>query len=186
MTHWCRVVMNQTTKDWVEDYLKNHLFSKLSCLEISGSQWSEYLLSKGHKYKSVFYPHFDITDISLFEDKYDVIVAEQVWEHVHLPYTAIKNAYRMLNPGGMLLITTPFLIQVHNFPGDYTRWTKEGLKYLFVEGGFQLNKIKTDSWGNKDCIMDGFYSPWSVFNSQIHSLINQPDFPIVVWGMAIK
>lgn len=177
--------MNESTKQWVETYLNSNS-KKLECLEISGSAWHDFFVTKGHKFKSLFYPEFDITDVNIFPEKFDVIIAEQVWEHVNRPYTAIKNAYRMLNPGGFLLITTPFLIQIHNFPGDYTRWTKEGLKYLFVEGGFDISKVQTESWGNKDCIMDGVYSPWSFYKPEIHSLINQPDFPIVVWGMGIK
>lgn len=186
MTHWCRIVMNENMQKLVENYLLVDESKSLRCMEISGNQWKDFFTTRGHDFKEVHYPEFDITSVQNFEDTYDVIIAEQVWEHLDRPYTAMKNAYQMLNEGGILIVTTPFLVQIHNFPGDYTRWTKDGLKQLFVEGGFREQNIKTDSWGNLDCILDGFYTPWSVFNPNIHSLDNQPGFPMVVWGIAVK
>lgn len=181
-THWCRVEMNKSTQKLVQNYIKDK--DNLNCLEISGNYWKKYL--HNNHYIHLDYPAFDITEINDFSKKYDLILAEQVWEHLKFPYRAMKNVYQMLNEGGAVLITVPFLIQIHNFPGDYTRWTPDGLKYLFIEAGFEEKNIIVDGWGNRQCIHDSFYTPWSIFQPGIHSLVNEKDFPIVVWGLATK
>ena len=74
------------------------------------------------------------------------LIADQVFEHLQWPYRAIRNVYEMVAPGGHALITTPFLIKVHNVPIDCTRWTELGLKFLLQEGGFESEGIETGSW----------------------------------------
>lgn len=91
----------------------------------------------------------------------------------------------MLDNGGFFLITTPFLIKVHNVPFDCSRWTASGLKHFLAECGFSLEKIFTDSWGNKACVV-GNLDKWEKYNKHFHSLKNDPEFPIVVWGLAQK
>jgi hypothetical protein len=69
---------------------------------------------------------------------------------------------------------------------DLYRWTADGLKVLLEEAGFQ--DVVTDSWGNRDCLFaDMTPGPdWTYFDPERHSLANEPQFPIVVWGYARK
>ena len=49
------------------------------------------------------------------------------------PWTACKDLYRVLKPGGYLLVRIPFLFYYHPEKGyyeDFYRFTPEGLKYL--------------------------------------------------------
>jgi hypothetical protein len=91
----------------------------------------------------------------------------------------------MLKSDGYFLITTPFLLRVHNFPIDCSRWTETGIKYFLAECGFDIERIQTGSWGNRACIQANFLN-WAIYRPWFHSLKNEPDFPVVVWALAQK
>jgi hypothetical protein len=91
----------------------------------------------------------------------------------------------MVKDGGYFLITTPFLIKIHNYPIDCSRWTPLGLKYFLAECGFELDSIHVGSWGNRACVV-GNFDRWMPFNRKRHSLLNEEDFPVVVWALARK
>src|SRR5262249_18868680 len=140
---WSRIVMNKETDRLIRELSP----ARCSALEISGYDWKD----RGFRqYRSVHYPDFDICVMTL-PDRFDIIIAEQVFEHLLWPYRAARNVLTMLNPGGSFLVTTPFLIKLHE-PVDCTRWTETGMKHLLAEAGFPIDKIKTGSWGNRACI----------------------------------
>lgn len=177
--HWARVVMAQETKKLVHKLNIN----EMDAFEISGSYWGN--LSRNWKtYTSSSYPQFDIcnTDIST---KYDIIFAEQIFEHLPYPYRAAKNVYRMLRPGGYFLPTLPFLIKIHKVPMDCSRWTPQGLKFFLSDCGFPEDKIEVYSWGNRDCAIANF-DKWTEFDPKVHSLHDEPELPVVVWALAQK
>jgi SAM-dependent methyltransferase len=175
--HWCRVVMNRESAKIISALSPE----KLSALEISGSFWEKAGFAS---YKSVRFPEFDICKGTL-PGKYDIILAEQVFEHLLRPYTAGRNVYSMLKDKGYFFITTPFLLKIHDDPTDCTRWTPTGLKHFLIECGFDENNISVWAWGNKKCAKASL-SKWWLYYSRLHSLENEPDFPIVVWALAKK
>jgi hypothetical protein len=175
--HWARVVMNHETQDMINRLSPGNL----ETLEISGSGWKN-IPFKG--YKSVYYPDFDICERSL-DERFDLIIAEQVFEHLKWPYRAGKNVYKMLNPGGYFLATIPFLLRIHPSPEDCSRWTETGMKYFLAECGFSIERIHTGSWGNRACVKANFYH-WEKYRPWFHSLKNEPDCPVVVWALAQK
>ena len=174
---WARVVMDKETRRLVYSLMPR----ELSALEISGEGWKAFPF---RNYKSVHFPEYDVSNSALNET-FDIIIAEQVFEHLIWPYRAARNVFAMLNPGGALLITTPFLVRVHNHPTDCSRWTEVGIKYLLAEAGFDIDRITTGSWGNRSCIRAN-WRRWAVYRPWLHSLKNEPPYPIVVWALARK
>jgi hypothetical protein len=175
--HWCCVVMDEETRKMV---LKLNP-QQLDTLEISGCDWEP----MGFKsYEIAHYPDFDICT-SVLEKKYDLVVAEQVFEHLLTPYQAATNVYSMLRKDGYFLITTPFLIKYHGCPDDCTRWTETGIKYFLAEAGFPIDHIQTGSWGNRSCVK-GNFRKWTRYRPWLHSLRNEPEFPVSVWALAQK
>jgi len=176
--HWTRVVMDKETAQ----YVASLDYKKLKALEISGSKWEKFGFAS---YRNIVYPGYDLCSGVLDNERFDIIIAEQVLEHVLYPYRAVQNLYRMLNIGGVVVVTVPLLLKIHKCPSDCSRWSQEGLKYLLVEGGFNCDSIKTGSWGNRACVVANLkqwvnWVPWK------HSLKNEPDFPVVVWAFARK
>ena len=56
-----------------------------------------------------------------------------VLEHSRRPWLMAQNIERLLEPGGSLYITAPFVWRVHAYPDDYFRFTVNGVKSLFTE-----------------------------------------------------
>jgi hypothetical protein len=175
--HWCRIVMNED----VRRLLKSLNIDSGKVLEISGNTWR----NAGFKnYSSTSYPAYDICQRTL-EERFELIIAEQVFEHLFWPYRAGRNVHTMLQTGGHFLISVPFLIRIHNAPDDCTRWTQTGLRYFLAECGFDLSNIVTGAWGNRACVRANL-DRWMPYIPLIHSLANQSDVPMVVWAMARK
>src|SRR5438309_6241751 len=61
---------------------------------------------------------------------YDGVLSSQVLEHVLSPASYLAEAYRVLKPGGHLLLSTHGLFEDHACPYDYWRWTAYGLHEL--------------------------------------------------------
>ena len=152
----------------------------LDALEISGETWGQRLAFRS--FRSTNFPDFDVCEQRV-PDTFDLIIADQVFEHLLWPYRAARNVRSMLRPGGRFLLTTPFLIKVHDTPTDCSRWTETGIRYFLAECGFELGKITTSSWGNRGCVIANF-EHWPIYRPEAHSLANEPDFPVVVWAMA--
>ncbi len=178
-TDWVRVVMYQECFAFIERIGPE----TIDVLEISGgnSQWRRRF--NFGSYTSTRFPDFDIC-AEVIDRQFDLIIADQVFEHLAWPMRAGRNVYAMLRGGGYFVIATPFLIRVHEDPIDCSRWTEQGLSYLLQECGFQAPDIKTSSWGNRKCL-EANLSKWRKYGFY-RSLANEPDFPVVVWAIARK
>lgn len=86
----------------------------------------------------------DAHDLSQIEsNSFEAVLCTEVLEHLHSPATAIAEFYRILQPGGMLLLSTRFIFPIHDAPGDYYRYTKYGLQHLLQD--FQIKEIREET-----------------------------------------
>ena len=74
---------------------------------------------------------------------FDVVASFQVLEHVWDLATYLGEAHRVLKPGGRLLLSTHGSWFYHPHPGDYRRWTGEGLRREIEEHGFKLIEMRS-------------------------------------------
>jgi len=56
-----------------------------------------------------------------------------VLEHSHRPWLLAANLERLLQPGGTLMLSVPFVWRLHNYPGDLFRYSCEGVRALFPQ-----------------------------------------------------
>jgi SAM-dependent methyltransferase len=177
-TDWVRLIMYQRCFDFIRSLGPE----KLDVMEISaGPQWRREFNFRS--YTETQFPDFDICSETL-DKKFDLIIADQVFEHLIWPYRAARNVHEMLKPGGVFIIAVPFMVRVHRVPTDCTRWTEQGLSYFLQECGFAPEDIQTDSWGNRACVK-GNLNSWKRFGFH-RSLKNEPDYPVMVWAFARK
>jgi SAM-dependent methyltransferase len=178
--HWCRVVMNRE----IERFIRSLDCSGIDALEISGSGSKDRYNFRS--YKTSQYPDYDICKGPLAREQFDLIIAEQVFEHVLRPDLAAANVHQMLRPGGYFVISAPFLLKVHEFPLDLYRWTEQGMRQLLETAGFHVRA--TGSWGNRECLRADMTAglDWTAYNPTLHGLHNEPQFAIVVWAFAEK
>jgi SAM-dependent methyltransferase len=130
------------------------------------------------------YPEFDICAPIAEPGRFDLVICEQVLEHVADPLRAATNLRELCAPGGRVVVSTPFLVRVHELPAfdmrDYWRFTPRGLRTLLERGGLQVDEVA--SWGNRDCV-SGNFDRWPAYRWW-HSLRNEPDLPVQVWAFA--
>ena len=72
----------------------------------------------------------DAHALSFRDGSFEVVLATEVLEHLQEPQKAVDEMFRVLKPGGTLLLTTRFLFPLHDAPHDYFRYTRYGLEYL--------------------------------------------------------
>jgi SAM-dependent methyltransferase len=72
----------------------------------------------------------------------DLVLSSQVLEHVPDPALYLSECWRVLKPGGILLLSTHGLFEDHGCPFDFHRWTADGLKKTVEKAGFQTQKLK--------------------------------------------
>lgn len=174
---WLRVVMNGE----VDRYLEALGPSRLSAAEISGAAHRD---KDWRCFRSLNFPEFDICAAPSDELEFDVVICEQVLEHVVDPWTAAANLRALCAPGGHVVVTVPFMVRVHELPlyamKDYWRFTPRGLGLLLETAGLEIEAM--GEWGNWQCVL-GNLRRWSAYRPW-HSLRNGRDIPIQVWAFA--
>lgn len=173
---WQRIVMNRAIDSW----LAARPTETLSAVEVSGNERRHH---RWATYDTLAYPSFDLCALDVDQPAtYDIVVCEQVIEHVPDPWRALQRLGDLAAAGGHVIVSTPFLIRVHAGPGDYWRFTEDGLRLMIERAG--LIVVESGSWGNRACARANLRR-WAK-RRWWNSLDNDPKFPVAVWVVARK
>ena len=174
---WQRVPLNAA----VDRHLEALGPSGLTAAEISGDAQAR---RPWKRFASLDYPAFDLCAPLELTERFDVVICEQVLEHVVDPWAAARNLRGLCVPGGRVVVSTPFLIRIHELPEygmpDYWRFTPRGLRVLLEGAGLTVDEV--GSWGNRACVT-GNFDRWPGYR-RWHSLRDEPDLPVQVWAFA--
>jgi SAM-dependent methyltransferase len=73
----------------------------------------------------------NIYALPLADDSLDGVIVKGVLEHIEFPQDAVAELERVLNPGGFVYSSIPFMQAYHPSPGDFQRFTIDGIQRLF-------------------------------------------------------
>ena len=137
-------------------YFGESLHDKLRKKYIENSPKDKIILNIGSGHEERFgqenfvnfdiYPHWnthvsgDAHFLPFLNNSVDVVWLCAVLEHIQNPFQVMDEVYRVLKPGGIVLISVPFIQYLHASPHDYFRYTKYGIrsicsKFTEIESG---------------------------------------------------
>jgi len=128
-------MFKKITRGHLEKFLERHK-SELRILDI-GSGGSSYHRFFPNRFSIDIDPArapdivADAHDLPLKDEEFELILCTEVLEHVMDPKKVISEMWRVLKPGGKVILTTRFVYPLHDIPHDYWRFTKYGLHELF-------------------------------------------------------
>jgi SAM-dependent methyltransferase len=104
--------------------------------------------NEGHDHSSEDIDVYYDGKIFPFDDEsFDAVLTNQVFEHVFDPDNFMKEIFRVLKPGGKLLLTVPFIWDEHEQPNDFGRYSSFGLTHVLQKSGFTILGYKKSTKG---------------------------------------
>jgi SAM-dependent methyltransferase len=80
--------------------------------------------------------------VALEDGAVDAVLSTQVLEHVADVQAYLREAYRLLRPGGLMFCSTHGAFILHRHPTDFRRWTVDGLRYELEQAGFVVERVE--------------------------------------------
>ena len=99
----------------------------------------------------------NVERLGLLNNSVGTVICLDTLEHVEDVIQAMKEMYRVLKPGGLLVITSVMNFCIHSYPSDYWRFTPMAFQFLLKP------------FSSKEVVYDG-----------------SRDFPTGIYGYGIK
>jgi SAM-dependent methyltransferase len=100
--------------------------------------------NRGFEIVETSYPDIDWQNLPFAASSFDVVLSDQVLEHIADPFRCAAESRRVLRPGGLQVHTTCLVNPIHDSPGDNYRFTPDGLRLVFAPE----REITAGGWGN--------------------------------------
>lgn len=143
------------------------------------------------------WPQVNIENMPYEYGSVDILVADQVLEHVRKPWLAAEDIWRVLKIGGLAIIATPYLHPIHKCPLDCWRISPDGYGVLFEK--HLWDTVGQGMWGNRQICqeiyasavsrgMTGDWVPYAQARQLIPSFDTPTDnlHPVVIWWVGRK
>ncbi|MGI8906736.1 MAG: class I SAM-dependent methyltransferase [Candidatus Sumerlaeaceae bacterium] len=81
------------------------------------------------------------TQLPFSDASFDFVLCTEVLEHLPEPQQCLTEIGRVLRPGGIALVTSPFMYRIHEAPYDFFRYTPFSYKYMAEKAGLHVEDI---------------------------------------------
>jgi SAM-dependent methyltransferase len=96
------------------------------------------------------YPEHDLLALDFPDDSFDLVVSDQVLEHVAGdPAQAMRESVRVVRPGGLVVHTTCLINPIHDSQ-DFWRFTPDALALLAEQ---TAEVVMAGGWGNRYAVV---------------------------------
>jgi SAM-dependent methyltransferase len=110
-------------------------------------KYSQYYTAEFKATSDIIYKN--LSDYIINEDEtinceselFDCVLLTEVLEHVYEPGKVLKEIYRILKKGGILIGTVPFLKDEHDTPFDFYRYTYFALAKMLKDNKFEIKYL---------------------------------------------
>jgi len=82
------------------------------------------------------------TPLPVADNSYDHVLLVNVLEHVFEYRALLREAVRVLKPGGSIVVIVPFLFPIHPSPEDYHRFTSSALEMELSLAGLRAVSVR--------------------------------------------
>ncbi len=109
--------------------------------------------------------------------RFNALICLSVLEHVKNITVFASNVDSLMNRGAMMIISVPFVWEVHAFPADYWRFTPGAIEFLFphVDFDLRLSRLHTDTGRTANLAeVGGDFNAWI----KMHSASSRPGKPV--------
>ncbi|MBN2468673.1 MAG: class I SAM-dependent methyltransferase [Deltaproteobacteria bacterium] len=87
------------------------------------------------------------------DEAFDVVLNTQVLEHTRNPQRLTEEMYRVLKKDGWIILSAPFVWEIHNYPHDYWRFSEQGIQELMN----RFQNLTIEPCGNSaQCLLQAF------------------------------
>lgn len=125
------------------------LYSKYAT-EITRADWQNSIHNQSNV--DVF---CDLNEVLIFgSNSFDSIILSDVINHLSEPEIALNEIYRILKPGGILLLNAPFLYNLNEEPFDFGRYSIH--KYRFWAEKLKFKIIHVEQFGGINDVIEHF------------------------------
>lgn len=80
--------------------------------------------------------------LPFLDESLDLVISQEVLEHVSSPACHVAEVLRVLRPGGVFFCQLPFVIGYHPGPHDYWRFTKESYGVLLPPSTWEIEELE--------------------------------------------
>jgi SAM-dependent methyltransferase len=80
--------------------------------------------------------------IPFADEEFRAVICTEVLEHCRDPLGVLREIRRVLEPGGSAIVTTPFMLGLHEAPHDYYRYTPWALRDLADQAGLDVESLE--------------------------------------------
>jgi SAM-dependent methyltransferase len=109
-------------------------------------------------------------DIPFKSESFDFILMTNLLEHLY-DSRVLKEAFRLLKKGSNLHITVPFLLDVHQIPYDFHRYTYLYLTRILKSEGFEIEHLSSSGdFGTFQTLVEHYYR-FPIHNGNLNAKI---------------
>jgi SAM-dependent methyltransferase len=135
---------------------------------------------------------FDGLNIPFQASEFGLVLCIEVLEHAIEPAHLLAEMFRVLRPGGQLVLTTPFMWGEHEAPYDFRRFSLNGLSRVAEQAGFTVVSAERHVTGRQalDALMRGELNAARHARKRpkpIELALKGIDLPLqVMWGVLLR